>query len=190
MIEPGKVAFDFDGVIADTMQLFVDIARQEHGVNSLSVDDMTCYSLEKCLNIDPQIIPRIIGRIMDGGYRAPLNPLDGAPEVLRRIGRAAQPLLLVTARPYPGPMAAWVRQNIALPANDVCMVATGSFEGKAEVLAAHNIAYFVEDRLETCFALAEQGIVPILFKQPWNRQKHPFQEVDSWKAFEALIQYP
>ena len=69
------------------------------------------------------------------------------------------------------------------------VVATGSFDAKADVLAARNITYFIEDRLETCFPLQAAGIVPVLFRQPWNRKRHPFLEVGSWKELESLIEF-
>jgi len=50
------VAFDIDGVVADTMTLFLDIARQEYQLNSVQYSDITSYKLEECLDIDPEII--------------------------------------------------------------------------------------------------------------------------------------
>ena len=41
MIDPTSVAFDIDGVIADTMALFLDIARKEYRVNGICYEDMT-----------------------------------------------------------------------------------------------------------------------------------------------------
>ena len=84
-IDPSRVAFDFDGVFADTMQLYLDIAREEFQVDWLRYDDIVCYSLEKCLDIDPGISERIIGHILDGSYKPTLKPIEGAPAVLSRL---------------------------------------------------------------------------------------------------------
>ena len=46
----------------------------------------------------------------------------------------------------------------------------------------------MEDRLETCFVLDKAGIKPVLFRQPWNRGKHPFEEVSTWDELESLIE--
>jgi len=35
MIDPTSVAFDIDGVVADTMSLLIDIARREFELNSI-----------------------------------------------------------------------------------------------------------------------------------------------------------
>ena len=76
-----------------------------------------------------------------------------------------------------------------LDSESVEVIATGSFEAKADVLLGKNISCFVEDRLETCFALKEKGITPVLFRQPWNRKKHPFVEVGNWEELEAMIDF-
>jgi 5'(3')-deoxyribonucleotidase len=187
MIDPACIAFDVDGVFADAMTLFLDIARDEFRLNEFRYEDITCYALEECIDMDTKVIAAIIERILDGNHAAPLRPVDGAPEVLTRLGRKHAPLLFVTARPYPGPISNWIQSVLSLDAASIEIVATGSFEAKAEVLLSRKISYFVEDRLETCFFLKEFGITPVLFKQPWNRKEHPFIEIGNWKELEAII---
>ena len=116
-------------------------------------------------------------------------PFDGAPEVLRRLGQHYGPVLFVTARPYPGPIAKWITDTIGLPPESMEIIATGSFEGKTDILLKRNISYFIEDRFETCVLLKDAGITPILFKQPWNRENQLFYEVSNWKELEAIIDY-
>jgi hypothetical protein len=55
------------------------------------------------------------------------------------------------------------------------------------VLLSKGVEWFVEDRLETCHQLADRGIAPIVFRQPWNRQDHPYREVGNWEELKALI---
>ena len=186
-IHPASVAFDIDGVFADTMRLFLDIAREEFHINGIRYEDITRYNLEECISIDPQIIGVIITRILDGDYRIPLKPIHRAPEVVSRIGSRHTPVLFVTARSNPEPVRKWMEQILLLAPDSVEIVATGTCEKKAEVLVEKKISYFIEDRLETCFSLKEAGITPILFQQPWNREAHPFLEVASWKEIESLV---
>ena len=188
MIDPVSLAFDIDGVIADTMTLFIDIARDEYHINGIKYEDITCYSLEECLDIDKSIIKEIIIKILDGSYSSGLKPIDGAPEILPRICKSSDPVLFVTARPYAGPICEWIQNVFSLGASAIEVITTGSFEGKADVLLERNMSYFVEDRLETCFSIQAAGITPVLFKQPWNREIHPFIEVGSWNELEALVE--
>jgi uncharacterized HAD superfamily protein len=189
MIDPATVAFDIDGVIADTMSLFLEIARDAFNINGIRYEDISSYSLADCTQLYTEVIDAVVERILDGNYSTPLMPIDGASEVLTRIGRCHSPLLFVTARPYLGPIWDWVLDLLPLEAHSIDIVAAGSFENKAEVLLDRNISCFVEDRLETCFRIQEAGVLPILFKQPWNREPHPFVEVGSWRELEFLIDF-
>lgn len=189
MIETGLVAFDIDGVFADTMTLFLDIARDEYNINAIEYEDIVCYDLETCTDIDPKILDAILHRILDGDYRASLSAFPYASTVLNRIGWDHGSLLFVTARPHVGPIEDWVIQNLSLASDAIEVVAIGTYDGKADLLVKRGITHFVEDRLETCFTLAAAGIRPILFRQPWNRKPHPFIEVDGWRQLESLIAF-
>jgi uncharacterized protein len=188
-IAPESIAFDIDGVIADTMTLFLNIARDEFAVEGVRYEDITCYNLADCIDIDPEVIDRITARIVDGNYRAPLDPLPGAAEVLERLARRCGQLLFVTARPHLGPIGDFIRRLLPADGNGMDIVTTGSFEAKAEVLRERRVRHFVEDRLETCLTLDAAGITPVLFAQPWNRSPHPFIEVSSWWDIEELIRW-
>lgn len=189
MIDPAAVAFDIDGVVADTMTLFLEIARDEYKINSLRYEDITCYNLVDCLDMDPDIIDRIVIKLLDGNHGTRLRPLAGAPGFLARFAENFRPVVFVTARPYIGTLDDWLENVLGLNSSLWEMVTTGTHEGKIRVLLERGISYFVDDRLETCFALRDAGIVPILFKQPWNREPHPFMEVGSWVELDALIDF-
>ena len=186
MIDPRHIGFDIDDVVADTMGLFLDIGRELYGINHISRHDMTCYHLHECLDLPQTTIEAILNRIVEGDYPCRLSPMAGAGQVLERLG-AFGPIRMVTARPLAGPIEEWMAQLLPPERYPVSITATGCFSAKADVLTAENIAYFVDDRLETCFLLQEKGIVPVLFAKPWNRQNHPFLEVQGWSDLEKLI---
>jgi 5'(3')-deoxyribonucleotidase len=188
-VEPTGIAFDIDGVIADTMRLFLDIARDEFDVTGIRYEDITRYNLEECLDLPVAVIDRVIVRLLEGGTRARLNPVPGAPEVLNRLARCCGSVLFVTARPTVGPIADFIREILPCAGECADIVATGSYDAKTEVLLERGVTHFVEDRLETCFTLDAAGIAPILFVQPWNRAPHPFIEVAGWDQIEGLIRW-
>jgi hypothetical protein len=188
-INPASLAFDIDGVVADTMTLFLDIARQAYNLNSIRYSDITSYKLEECLDIDPKVIADIVLRILDGNYSATLHPIAGAAEGLAKIKRHCSRVIFITARPYPGPIRNWINQTLGLEPASFEIIATGSHEAKAGILQQRKISYFVEDRLETCFLLQDTEVQPVLFRQPWNREQHPFVEVNSWDELQALIDF-
>jgi len=187
MIPPSELAFDIDGVFADTMSLFIEIAHEDFGINNLKYKDITEYDLRNLAGIDAQICIEIIMRILEGRHSGTLNALEGAAEVLKRVNQRHCPTLFVTARPNADQAAGWILNKLGLDPDKIDVVATGSFDDKQAVLRQNGIQYFVEDRLETCFTLMDAGITPILFKQPWNRKPHPFCEVATWQELESLI---
>jgi len=190
MIDVGTVAFDIDGVVADTMTLFLDIARDEYRLNGLRYEDITRYNIGECLNIETETVEAIIGKLLDGNHRGELMPVAGARGVLGRLaGRQSYPILFVTARPYVGHIHEWMAEHLSLEPAMAEIIPTGSFDNKAEVLLDKGVSFFVEDRLETCFLLKDAGITPVLFRQPWNREKHPFTEVSNWEELESLIKF-
>lgn len=186
IIDPALTAFDFDGVVADTMNLFLDIARHDYGIKDLKYEDFTEYMIEECLNIDSGILDEIFDMINNGSYRHTLRQMPGAADVLCRFGSFSSPLLVVTARPDSAVVEDWFENNLGSCLDQWDIVATGTFEGKKDVLIDRGIRYFVEDRLETCFEIEKAGIIPILYAQPWNRKKHAFIEADSWSVIKNL----
>ena len=189
-IDPAAVAFDIDGVVADTMRLFLRIAREEYDLNELRYQQLTHYMLEECLDIDPAIIGDIIRKLLDGSRDRYLRPIDGAVDTLNRIGNGHGFVRFVTARPDAGPIREWMQKTLSLPEERIDIVATGSFDAKVDVLKEKEISVFVEDRLETCILLDAAGITPVLFRQPWNRQPHPFTEVAGWETLGEMLSMP
>ena len=188
-IDPASVAFDIDGVVADTMTLFLDIAHQDFNVNGFAYEDITCYNLADCLEIEPKTIDAVVSRILDGNYTLPLKPIAGAPDVLSHLANRFGTVLFVTARPHMGPLADWINETLRLDSAAIEIIATGTHEDKARILQQRRIKHFVDDRLETCFLLHTAGIQPILFQQPWNREPHPFVEVSSWTELKKLFAF-
>ena len=65
-IDPCTLAFDVDGVVADTMEVFVRLAHEKYALTRLSKQDMLCYNLYECLDLE------------EGYYRRPYKP-DARP---------------------------------------------------------------------------------------------------------------
>ncbi len=188
-ISPPELAFDIDGVFADTMTLFLEIARHDFGIINIRYEDINDYDFFSMAGIGEEIAMEILFRIVEGKYSIPLYPMNGAPEVVKRLNRKHSPTLFVTARPDGGHVFEWMLGVLGLGARDIEVVATGSFQDKKDVLLERGKNIFIEDRLETCFMLKEAGISPVVYKQPWNRRPHPFPEVENWQDIESLIAF-
>jgi uncharacterized HAD superfamily protein len=182
-----RLGFDIDGVVADIMTTFLDMAQERYGPHSFSYDDITTFYLEDCLGFDPEMVAVLIRELIDRPHELKVSPFPQAVPVLSRLAEEA-PLVFVTARDRPEPIQLWLNRNLApVPPRSIWVMATGDPDTKLHYLKAHAIQYFVEDRLETCFDLARAGITPIVFAQPWNRQPHPFLEVADWPELARLL---
>ena len=187
-IPPYELAFDIDGVFADTFRTFVETARKQYGIH-IEYEDITEYDFRQVIDIDEKTSHEIIQMILDNPLAMGIQPVFGAVEVLFRLSQTG-PLLFVTARPEKESILQWIQRY--LPVADMSIIrleATRTHEEKLPVLLKHGIRYFVEDRLETCYLLEKTSITPIVFEQPWNRKPHPFQTVKDWHEIEVLIQW-
>ena len=185
-IDPGLIGFDIDGVVADTAGAFIRLARNDYGVDNISVEDITDFVVEDCLPLDAELVDEIFKRLIVAPTESGLKPMEGAVEVLRDLSGEA-PLTFVTARPLKEPIELWLEnvlgRNVFSRAR---LIAMGDHDGKADHIRELGLEYFVDDRAETCMALAEKDIIPIVFHQPWNRGRHNFKSVDGWDAIREL----
>lgn len=185
---PDEIAFDIDGVVADTFHVFVDIARREYGYG-FDYEDITEYEFLRVLDMDEAVSEAIIQALLDHPVENGIMPMSGAVGVLTRLA-GKTPLLFVTARPEEGSILGWVYHH--LPSVDpglIRLAATNTHETKPLILREWGVRFFVEDRLETCHLLEREAVTPILFDQPWNRRPHPFHVVRNWDEISALIKW-
>jgi len=182
-----QIGFDIDGVVADTMGLFFKVVQKRFQINEFSSTDITEYDLEKVLHISPEIINAVINEIVTIPTIMDMEPYDGAIEILYKIGKKTV-IHFVTARSDEKPITLWLQNLLpGLSAEQINVCATGNYDGKLQYLNDLNIKYFVEDRLETCDLISQNGITPIVFEQPWNNRSHPYQSVTNWNELGLLI---
>jgi len=187
-ILPRELAFDIDGVVADTFRIFIETARKKYGIE-IEYEQITEYEFWEVIDIDFKTTQDIIQMILDDPLEMGIKPITGAVEVLTRLSRI-EPLLFVTARPNRESILRWARKELGLPGtNSIHIEASGTHREKLPILLDHGIKYFVEDRLETCFILNEASMTPIVFDQPWNRKPHPFRTVRNWQEISAMIEW-
>ena len=187
LIRPEEIAFDIDGVVADTMQVFVDLARERYGLLDLKKDDLYCYNLYECVPAPSHVIDELICLTLDDEHTLKVPAMEGAPEVLGRLAEYG-PLRFVTARMWPESIERWLRMLLpGVPAETIQVTATGDPEVKHRTLRDMGVRYFVEDRLETCWVLAQEGIQPLVYDQPWNQVSSPFPRIYHWHQLREML---
>ena len=61
IIPKDRLAFDIDGVVADIMTTFLDLARRRFDVgHHLRYEHITTFYLDECLDLEPRIIAELI----------------------------------------------------------------------------------------------------------------------------------
>jgi uncharacterized HAD superfamily protein len=189
LIDPCLLAFDIDGVVADTMAVFVRLAHERYGLTHISQQDILSYNLYECLGLEKQIIDDLIRLTLDDQHTMEIPPVQGAPEVLMELAAVA-PLRFITARACSEPIKQWLFTVLpCVPRERITVIASGSPETKLDILTGLEIRYFVDDRIETCRHIKEAGIEPFLFDQPWNRNEPAdgFVRVENWIQLKGWV---
>jgi hypothetical protein len=187
-IDPAKIGFDFDGVIADTAESFLRIACEEHGFCDFRLEDITDFEVENCLGMSVETVATVFHKIMQDSLGTGLQPMFGALEVLSELAESVGTVTVVTARPLREPVLDWFAHFLPpkiLPAMQI--VAMGDHDDKTRHILAQGLQWFVDDRAETCMQVQAAGIQPLLFCQPWNRDCPEIEAVSSWQEIRSLL---
>lgn len=159
------IAFDIDGVVADSFSVFRSHIWRDFGY---WIGIPGSYRIE---------VPGVPYSFLQDYYRAMLThhqdavrPYPEANEVLSAIVEwTGQPVHFVTAR-HPDTLEAtedWIRKN--LPDIRAYRLIFRPSAGKTEWLIQNRVQFFVEDRLWTAKAVAETGRVKVfLVSRAWN----------------------
>jgi hypothetical protein len=185
-IDPAEIGFDFDGVIADTVEAFIRIACEQYAHCGICLEDITHFSVEQCLDMEAGIAESIFLQILNDSVGSGLLPMPGAVEVLGELTSHGQ-VTIITARPEAEPVHHWLQTVFPDPVwSSIRVVAMGDHDDKARHIKKLGLSFFVDDRAETCLQLRSAGIHAIVFAQPWNRDRHHLPTVRTWAEIRTL----
>jgi hypothetical protein len=188
-IDPGEIAFDIDGVVADTMEVFIRLAHERYNLVHLTKEDISCYDLYNCLGLQKEVLDDLVRLTLDEEHTLQIPPVSGAPEVLTELARYG-PLRFVTARIWLESITEWLYRELpGVSPGEITVITSGAPEGKLDILNDLGIRFFVEDRIETCRQLKKAGIQPFLFDQPWNRNEaeEGFVRIENWTQLKEWV---
>lgn len=189
-IQVDEIGFDFDGVIADTAKTFIEIACQQYGYCDFSIDDITNFELENCIDIPAQTVEDIFTNILYDSVGNNLQPIRGAVTTLTKFSQTGS-ITIITARSVKAPVMDWLDLHFPEDVTQkITVVTTGDHNDKVRHIHQNNITYFIDDRAATCTQLAKEGIIPIVYEQPWNRNRHNLLSIASWDEIKQLVVEP
>jgi uncharacterized protein len=185
-IHPAEIGFDFDGVIADTVEAFIRIACAQYAHCGIRPEDIIHFSVEQCLDMETHVADSIFLQILDDSVGSGLLPMPGAIEVLGELTGQSQ-VTIVTARPQAEPVHHWLQTVLPDPVwPHIRVVAMGDHDDKARHIKDLGLSTFIDDRAETCLQLRSAGIRSIVFSQPWNRGRHDLPAVHNWAEIRTM----
>lgn len=186
-IQPESIGFDFDGVIADIGEAFIRLACTDHGYCSIKLEEIKTFQVEHCIDIPAKTVEIIFNDILANSLSTGLKPLPGAIETLARLCSHSD-ITIITARPEIQPVIDWF-DNYCLPEDrrKIKLIATGDHDNKEIYIRTCGLTHFIDDRTLTCLQLAEAGLKPIVFSQPWNRNQHNLPSVSNWEELYSLF---
>ncbi len=189
-IDPALVGFDFDGVIADIGEAFIRLACTRYDYCGVELEEINSFQVDQCLDVPLPIIEKIFDDILEDSIATELKPIPGAVKSLQRLSSHGQ-VTIITARPALEPVREWLKHYLGEQSDgSVRLVSSGHHNDKERYIRQHNILYFVDDRAATCLQLAEAGLYPLVFSQPWNRNQHNLPTVSSWQEIIDLLDVP
>lgn len=185
-IHPTEIGFDFDGVIADTVEAFLRIACEQHDLCGFRPEDITDFSVEQCLCLGSGVVETIFATILQDSVATGLLPMPGASAVLEALTQQTG-VTIITARPHAAPVHDWLEKSFPAQVwQRIKVVAMGDHNDKARYIKMSGLSTFVDDRAETCLQLHAAGIRSIVFSQPWNQNRHKLPIVRDWEEIRAL----
>lgn len=160
------IGIDIDSVLADTAAGITAAAYKRYKV-WLPVEQMTCYMLEDCTELEDWQAKEIMN---DPAFYSTLRPIPGAVQAVYELRKAGYDIWLVTARPI---ACTWTVTLEWLRSQRVLYHSLMFSERKPEIATKFGLSVFVEDRLETALALAYAGLDVYLIDWPWNQGDLP-----------------
>lgn len=165
-------AFDLDGVIMDSIDIFrmhfwdvygVDMGEPKNHHRQFNFVEMDAHGIGY-ETFGPEI-PVALAK-----YHHIIPPVEHSIEALETWHHGmGEEILFVTAREPSHPVKQathkWLRKHLDLPYE---VIFVESSTDKKQVLKDRGIKYFVDDRYRTCHALAPQLTMMFMFNQPWN----------------------
>jgi len=179
------IAFDLDGVIADSLQAYLDHFNKRYGVR-LSKSKITTYRLEELPGLDTQKLLETLEVVFSDLYR--ILPIPGSIECLERYCRVVGKVPIISHRFGKNGIAGaknwldrYLREKYTLTIADP--------KRKVEIVRERNYFGMVEDNPDTALRVAEAGILSIVFHTPYNQSvKHPnIVRVYDWSGLEKVL---
>jgi uncharacterized protein len=183
-----RCAFDFDSVIADITPM-CELISKKLGI-PVCLEDIPQYNIEECFSLTNHETKEIIDEFLGFHFTQRLEPIPGAIEVLTEWYESGNDIIVITSREDEEFIYPWLLKHLS--DIEICVYSSKS---KGALCRELQITHFVDDCPSNLVDLANAGIVPIVFTQPYNRQlgshrsllKDLLIRVNSWEELRECL---
>lgn len=160
------IGFDFDAVIARTDLVLCYLLSLQVG-RVVSPESITMYELQDCLpELSDEQVRNCIDQLVSTEHTFNMPPYPGAMDFLKWYGKRNR-IVIITNRPNLEPVDTYLNHNLDSYTYDKVDLYYEIEKGRTA--KALGIKYFIEDKIQNIVNLANHGIIPIVFKQNWNK---------------------
>lgn len=179
------VAFDLDGVVADSLQAYLDYFDEKFGIR-LPKSKVTKWRLDKVSGLNMQKILGTFEVVFGDPNR--VAPIPGSIECLEKYYKTVGKVPIISHRfGKNGVKGArrWLNKHLK---NKYTLIISDP-EKKIEIMKKKKYFGLVEDNPTTALKVAEAGFLSIIFHAPYNQSvKHPnIIRVYNWSGLEMLL---
>jgi len=188
IITPMRIGIDFDDVVADSMQVIVDLQNKQYGT-SYKLRDATSFHLEDIWGGTKEEWQSKIDEFLSTKHLASLNPMAGVISALDALKKNGHELYIVTGRSenYVEATEQWIEKHFSDTFNGVhyanhIQADPGQRREKSDICKENGIEVMIEDYMKNAKECADAGIRVFLFDQPWNQGELSanMERVRSW----------
>lgn len=186
MTEDKKIAFDFDGVIADTNQKKMQW-MQKHGFHLINCDKTSFYQ-ELSQTKEKVEIDRIYKNMGSYIFRPEIleetMPVQGAIETIQKLAQKFE-IYIITARTESmiNPVNNWLEKYHIK--NKIKQVISSSYEPKQEICLKRGISFLCDDDIR--HLIDKKVKTRVLFNNKKKENKKDIWIVKSWEEIEQCL---
>jgi len=188
-----RCGFDIDGTITNMNLLITEISSKLLGIE-LDPSDTEYYFLRYNYGGIPLSIEKaIIEEALSVKSSEKLQPIEGAIEVLKEWSEfTKEPIIMITAREDDNALLPFINNYLK---DQFPFKIYYGFRQKGALCKELNITHFIDDFIFNLIDIANSGIIPLIFDQPYNRKinrrmSRLAQRIYSWKHFKSIYLLP
>jgi hypothetical protein len=187
-----EIGYDFDSTLVQSDLTLCDIISERIG-RLICPEDILMYDIQHCApelsNNDVQEVIDMLGTT-EHTFRIP--PLPGAFDFLKWYGKH-HAIHIITNRYYIEPVYIYLQHNLNKQTFDKVKIYHS--KDKGNLCRQLGLRYFIDDHIKNIVNIANAGIIPVLFKQNWNKnvistRSNLFELirfVDNWDDVYSLV---